>query len=337
MEFRTICSIGSRAALLLLCVMAAGSCAAAGCPHRVTSVRPVPAAAAGEMTIATQNLWQLLDDRDDDAGAVEVVATADYRRHLAKLALQVADVLHEPDVLAVQEAENTAVLAALAEAVAVRTGHAPYQVLLWPRPDRHGNHTGFLVKPGWKILALQPLLTRRRLDHAPLFDRPPLALRVQPPGGRELLVVNVHLKSLRGSDDPGEALRIARRRTRQADALAQWLRDFRERQPGAALVLLGDFNATADGLGGVDVLGPLTATGLVLLDDRLPAAERFTYVHACRPEALDHVLVSPGLAPAVRALAASRGNAGAPFRAATRPDTALRSSDHDGLVLYLRP
>jgi endonuclease/exonuclease/phosphatase family metal-dependent hydrolase len=317
--------------------MAASCGAAAGCPPRVTGVRPVPVAAPDDLTIATQNLWQLLDDRDDDAGAVEVVATADYRRHLAKLALQVADVLREPDVLAVQEAENTRVLAALAEAVAARTGHPPYQVMLWPRPDLHGNHTGFLVKAGWKVLALQALLTRRRLDYSPLFDRPPLALRVQVPGGRELLVVNVHLKSLHGSDDPDEAARIARRRARQADALAQWLRDFRVRQPGAALVLLGDFNATVDGLGDVDVLGPLTASGLVLLDERLPAAERFTYVHACRPEALDHVLVSPGLAPDVRALAVSRGNAGAPFRAAARPDTALRSSDHDGLVLYLRP
>lgn len=308
------------------------------CGLRATALRPVPERTAGQVTVATQNLRRLLDDVDDGAPAVEAVPTDAYRRHLDKLALQVVDVLHEPDVLAVQEAENADVLQVLAQAVATRTRHAPYRVLLSGRGGYGGINSGFLVRADARILTVEAVLARRRLDGAALFDRPPLHVRVQLSPDRILDVVNVHLKSLRGSDDSAEAAaRIARKRTRQAAVLAEWVRDFLTGNPQAALALLGDFNATTDGLGGVDVLGPLAAAGLTLMDERLPVEERYTYVHACRGLALDHVLVSPALLPAVGALAVSRGNAGSSFRHAARPDSPLHSSDHDALVLYLRP
>jgi predicted extracellular nuclease len=50
---------------------------------------------------------------------------------------------------------------------------------------------------------------------------------------------------------------------------------------------------------------------------------------------LDHALVNRNLAPLVRSLSYSRGNADAPASAALLLGTAVGSSDHDGLVLSL--
>lgn len=296
----------------------------------------MPLPQPGDLTVATQNLQRLFDDRRN--GPAPVIATADYQRRLDKLARQVVEGLREPDLLAVQEVENPEALAALAAAVSARSGRPAYRVLHHRGPDRGSHHAGYLVRADWEVLSLEPLLASVRLGRAPLFDRPPLRLRVRTTGGVVLDVVNVHLKSLRGSDDPDEARRIARKRSQQADALAGWLEDRLAHEPSQPLLLIGDFNAVAaatpEGLG-VDVLGRLQATGLVSALSALPASEHYSYVHDCRAQALDHALLSSGWR--LRMAAYSRGNAGAPARYAREASHALRSSDHDGLVLYLRP
>lgn len=328
---------GARYALVMLLLAGLGlpgpALARSSCPHRVDAVRPVPVAAAGQVTVATQNLHRLFDAVDDGGGPV--VAAADYRRQLQQLARQLDEVLRRPVVIAVQEAEHEKALADLAAELRRRTGVA-WTPVLREGADPGGIDVGFLVRSDWRVLAVEPLLVREKLGRLPLFDRPPLRLALRAPGGRELELVNVHLKSLLGSDGP-KAARVARKRQRQAEALAGWVRQSLAARPGRRLLVLGDFNATPDVRGGVDVLGILAAVGLHNLQSRLPEAERYTYLFRCAPEALDHILVAPALLPAVAGLAVSRGNAGT---AAGRPipaDSPLGSSDHDGLVLYLRP
>lgn len=321
-------------ALLLALVLAGGalpSAARGECP-RVRDVRPVPAAAAGEVAVATQNLRRLFDAVDDGKG--EVASPEDYRRQLDRLAAQLDTVLRRPAVVAVQEAEHEGALKALAAVLRERTGVAWLPVLREGH-DPGGIDVGYLVRADWQVTGVEQLLAGERLGRHPLFDRPPLWLRLRGPGGVELELLNVHLRSLHGSDrGDGKARRVAQKRQRQAEALARWLRMALALRPQRRLVVLGDFNATPEGLGGVDVLGIVQAAGLQGLWERLPAQERYTYVWRCRPEALDHMLVSPALLPAVTALAASRGNAGARPGAGDGP---LGSSDHDALVLYLRP
>ncbi|MFZ5560027.1 MAG: endonuclease/exonuclease/phosphatase family protein [Pseudomonadota bacterium] len=326
-----------RMLFLLYWLWSASALAAAQCVPAVPAAAPVPAAARGEVSIATQNLMRLFDDIDD--GGAEVLPSPRYRLRLDKLARQVGEVLRFPHVLAVQEAENQKVLAELAHRLAQGGAGPRYQVALLEGHDRGGIDVGFLVRADWKILKVEQLLARTRLDRRFLFDRPPLLLRLQTPQG-PLDLVNVHLKSLRGSDRRAEAKRIARKRQRQAEALAGWVRARRPAGAGQAappLVVLGDFNAAPEVLGGVDVLGILQSAGLRSLHSRLPAGARWTYVYKCRGQALDHVLVSPELLPAVRRFAVSRGNAGVAWRHEREAGTPLRSADHDAVVLYLGP
>ncbi len=304
----------------------------AACTPAVAAMRPVPLAAVHEFTIATQNLQRFFDDEPGGRGAV--LSTPAYQRKLAKLAAQVMQVLHEPDVLAVQEAENLKVLDDLAAAITARGGRH-YQALLLEGHDYGGMNLGFLLPQDAGVMKVEALLTQRKLGRHALFDRPPLHLELLMDDGAALHIINLHLKSLRGSDDDAVAAKTARKRQRQAEVLAEWLGAELAMHPQERLVLLGDFNATLDALGGVDVLGRIKASGLADVDENLPPAERYSYVHDCHGEALDHVLVSPGLLPAVSRIAVSRGNAGVNRRA--QAHEALRSADHDGLVLYLRP
>jgi len=103
----------------------------------------------------------------------------------------------------------------------------------------------------------------------------------------------------------------------------------------------------------VDVLGQVTgdpdpdgallpATEVVepeLVDwvRRLPASERYSFVFGCSAEVLDHVLTNRAATAWVRGVAFARGNADAPAAKDVDPGTAARSSDHDGLVLYIGP
>lgn len=306
----------------------------ADCAPLVQSPRPVAQPEAGAASLGTQNLHRLFDDIDGpDAPAV---ATADYRERLLRLSLQVVDVLRQPQVLAVQEVESEKVLADLAEEVAARPGGRRYRALVREGHDRGGIEVGFLVGDDLQVLAVEQILASDRLGRAFLFDRPPLRLRVRMAGGDTLELVNVHLKSLRGRDGSAkEARRVARKREAQAEALAGWVRQRLRQAPDLRLVVLGDFNATPDGLGGVDVLGRLQTAGLDNALARVAPPERYTYVYECRGLALDHVLLSPALRPRLAGLAVSRGNAGASRRREEAP-SALGSSDHDGVVAYLR-
>jgi endonuclease/exonuclease/phosphatase family metal-dependent hydrolase len=300
-------------------------------PWRVDAVRPVRAASGSELAVATQNLHRFFDDVDDGGGPR--LDAAEYRRRLRQLARQLDEVLRRPAVVAVQEAEHQKALADLAAELHARTG-SRWQAVLREGADPGGIDVGFLVRADWQVRAVEQLLAGERLGRQRLFDRPPLRVLLRGPDGRELELVNVHLKSLLGSEGPSAA-RVARKRARQAEALAGWVRSALAAAPRRPLVVLGDFNATPDARGDVDVLGILVAAGLRNAIDRLPEDERYTYLFRCTPEALDHVLVAPALLPAVTGLAASRGNAGA-APAAAAADSPLGSSDHDGLVLYLR-
>lgn len=118
--------------------------------------------------------------------------------------------------------------------------------------------------------------------------------------GRRLFVVANHLAS-KGGDHPPfgrfqpPKLVTEAKRTEQARAVARLVRELLARDRRALVCVLGDLNDFEFSA----PVSALKAAGLDALVERLPPAERYTYVFDGNSQALDHILVSPALARSV--------------------------------------
>ena len=317
--------------------------------------RPAPAGASGVLTVASLNLMRLFDDMNDPAindSEENGVSTQIYQRRLAKSAGYIDDVLNLPDILAVQEAENVRVLQDLAAMILARTG-ATYEAHLAEGNDFSGIDVGFLTRDSVRVIRSAQIGASERLstDNSLLHDRPPFLMDAVYVGNGTpfpLTVIAVHQRSLGGADLDS---RVRAKRFEQAASLARAIDAIQKEVPVRRIVVTGDFNAFefTDGL--VEVVGMirgacdpleelLPCIDLVESDlrneiDRLPASERYSFIFEGRAQALDHMLTSRSLAPFIRGIAFSRGNADAPDAHRDDPETLLRTSDHDSPVLYV--
>jgi hypothetical protein len=143
--------------------------------------------------------------------------------------------------------------------------------------------------------------------------------------GRELYLVNLHLASKGGDDrlfgwrQPPVAV-TSELRSRQAEAVADFVVALRAADAGASVVVLGDLNDFE----GSQPLAVLEAVGLEDLIRRVPAGDRYTYVYRGNSQVLDHILVSRDLGVAAEVDAV---HVNAEFPAATR------ASDHDPVLV----
>jgi hypothetical protein len=163
-------------------------------------------------------------------------------------------------------------------------------------------------------------------------------------------VINVHQRSLSGIDG-SDGARIRAKRHEQALRLSRYLDALQDATPTLRLVVIGDFNAFEFTDGYVDVMGQVTgrpdpAGALVPATDEvsadlvnqtlnLPSGERYSFVFDGTAQSLDHALTSQSVNPWVRGVQHSRGNADAPVAFDDDPTTPLRTSDHDGTVVFL--
>jgi hypothetical protein len=161
----------------------------------------------------------------------------------------------------------------------------------------------------------------------------------------------IHGRSLGSIESPTDGARVRSKRLEQAESAARFVQAFQEAHPFARLAVVGDFNAYEFTDGYVDVTGHMKgdfdpAESLLSgtdhvdpnLTDRafdLAADERYSYVFAGSAQVLDHALTSVHLDPFVRDVQYARGNADAPGILIQDASTPARSSDHDGLVLFL--
>lgn len=318
---------------------------------------PVRAEAAGELTVGSQNLLRLYDTEDDPSTSDTVATAQQYADRLSKLSLQIRTVLGSPDVLAVSEAENLAVLQDLADRVHADDPSVAYTPQLLEGNDVGGIDVGFLVREGVTVSNVYAWGKDETFTFngqtSLLYDRPSLVLEVAYTGCGgpfPLTVVAVHLRSLSGIDG-SDGERVRAKRHEQATRLSRFLQGLQAADPGIRLVVAGDFNAFEFTDGYVDVMGQVTGNldplgALVpgtdevdpnLLNQTLnvPASERYSFVFGGSAQTLDHALTSQALGPHVRGLQHGRGNADAPYGYGVDPATPLRSSDHDGLVLFL--
>ncbi|MEM7581754.1 MAG: Ig-like domain-containing protein [Acidobacteriota bacterium] len=317
--------------------------------------RAVRAKAAGEFTIASQNMLRLFDDVDDPGGD-PVLSPTEFADTIAMFSEHIRLNLGTPDVVAFQEVENINVLQTLATRIAA-DGGPTYSAHLIEGNDVGGIDVGYLTQDGTiSVNSVDQFGENLTLsfDGSLLHDRPPLVLDATYIGGGAsfpFTVINVHQRSLGGIDDPADGTRVKTKRLEQAETVAQFIQDLQTLNPTINLVVTGDFNAFQFTDGFVDVLGSFTGspdpagaefpsadlvnpdlTNQVL---SLPADEQYSFIFGGNAQVLDHALTSQALTPLVTELAYARGNADAPDSLFDDLTTTLRASDHDGLVLYL--
>jgi len=309
-------------------------------------VDPLPPLRPDHLRLATFNLKNLFDERDDPGKADErsTLGPRQLARKLDKLARVVAGELQGPDVVLVQELENEAVGRRLAAAVSERSGR-PYRLRSLDAGDRRGIEVGLLWAADRLDLEDLFLLDRRHTGGLAVPGRAPLVARLRLDDGARLTVVGVHFSSRLGDDplygvrQPPQRPSDARRRA-QARAVRAFVERELGRDPSAALVVAGDFNdlpfpEPGEGVDPVSLVAGTAAPRLENLIWRLPAPRRYTYIHRGNAQVIDHILVSPNLRPCVAGVFVAHVNADYPERLARRPDTPLRASDHDPLAVDL--
>ena len=254
----------------------------------------------------TQNLDRLFDDIDN--GYDEPVASSE--RFAARVSLATDKIGAEfalPSIVALQEVENRNVLEKIAAQLRERYA-ASYVVLLVPGQDPSAINLGFLLHSDLEVRQYGQLFADLGMprDGLPLFSRPPLYVEACY-GGKCLIVLNLHLRSMRGIDG-ADGARIRQKRLLQAETIAAWCNRLQRERPEARLLLLGDLNALTPPDKYVDVAGiirgapdnqgialhgrDLLQPDMVDLTRSIPVEERFSYVFRRRNQQLDYMFVN---------------------------------------------
>lgn len=338
--------------------------------YPATLPQPVRAREEMEMTVGALNLFRLYDDVDDapvprvdpdtgiDYGPTDdtVIDTDEYERRLAKFSGYIREVLMAPDILAVSEVESLAVLQDLADLVRADDPSLDYTPYLEEGNDIGGIDVGFLVLDTVEVDAVTQLgrWELLSLDGSLLNDRPPLLLearQVSDDSNFPVSVMAIHGRSLNSI----ETARTQQKRYEQAEFVAAEVQSLQDANPDINLVVTGDFNAFEFSDSYVDVTGHMkgsfNASDNLVCDTNpcddlvepdlinqvlmIPEGERYSFIFRGNAQTLDHALTSTGLDELVRDFSYGRGNSDAAVDLINEDGTVLRSSDHDGLVLFL--
>jgi len=299
--------------LIIFPLLAPADCA------RLAPARGVPAAPDQTWALATLNLWRLRDDHKNSE-LDDPVTSVLLKARVNAVAEFIVEELKAPHILALQEVENQAVLDRLVDRLAQR-GYR-YRSVLREGNDPSGMDVAVMYRLPVKIGAVRTLFTDQRFHGHALYSRPPLLLALEAPLAGKLVVV--HWRSAR---DLKKAWVHEKRQT-QAALLANWVT-----AQTSPVIIAGDFNTTW-GAGRFSAsYERFEQSGLLNLWTFLPEKERYSFRHRCRPQALDHIWVSPGLKPSVSQVAVSRGNAGR-YGSLYGSQGVAPISDHDALVVY---
>ena len=218
---------------------------------------------------------------------------------------------------------------------------------------------GFMVRDTVAVDAITQFGKDEILDFdgSLLHDRPPLLLEgrsVNEGADYPFAVLNLHNRSLGGIDSSTDGDRVRAKRLAQAQSVAATVQALQESNPAIRLIVAGDFNAFEFSDGYVDVLGQIRGdvdpsaqllSGPDLVEPDLinqvlsiEPDERYSFIFRGSAQVLDHALTSMALDASFRGLMYGRGNADAALDLINDDSPAvlpLRSSDHDGLVLFL--
>ena len=292
-------------------------------------------AAAEPLRVLTQNLNRLFDDVDN-GNREKVLSSRRFQQRVKTAAKKFGGYYGLPHIIALQEVENQNVLSRIAAEIE-KHYRVRYRVILIPGRDLSGINLGFMLRHGVKIKQVEQLFRDRGFgaeDH-PLFTRPPLYLEacfVE----NCLVLLNLHLRSMRGIDSASDGERVRRKRLAQAEALAGWIDRRQKSRPRDSLLVLGDFNALTPSDAHVDVAGiirgnpdnrsarvdgrDLVDPDMVDLTRMIPEKKRYSYVFRRQKKQLDYMYVNRAFAAEVEHIAYGRLDS--------------RLSDHAGLIAW---
>ena len=299
--------------------------------------------ADGEMTVGSLNMYRPSE------------IAKDYLARLSKISQFVRNEMHSPDILAVSEIGTLEVLKTIAEQIHSDDGSVNYTSYLVEGNDIGGIDVGFLVRSTVEMDEITQYGKDINFVYGtydrPLNDRPPLLFkgRVIADGSNfPIQVLVVHNRSL-SNVDSSERVRL--KRLAQAQFVANIVQDIQSVDPDVNLVVTGDFNAYQFSDGYVDVLGQITGTSTeegnmhwepspvypVITNqvNNIPAEEQYSFVFRGSAQVLDHALTTANLDSLVTEFQYARGNSDAPSDLVNQDHTAMRASDHDGIVLFI--
>lgn len=285
----------------------------------LASPRGVPAAEADQWSLATVNLWRLRDS-DKDSDLDDPVPPAVLEKRLRAVADFIAGPLQAPQLLALQEVENIGLLKRVVEAL--RRRGLRYRAVLEEGNDPSGMDVALLYRDPVAVESVSSLFAAQQFHGHPLFSRPPLQVTLSAPWPVQVVVV--HLRSARDL----RQRRVHEKRQTQSALLANWAKS-----RGGPLIVAGDFNTTWNAGRFSASYERFQQSGLINVWQTLPKEERYSFRYRCRPQALDHIWVTPGLVERIKGAAVSRGNAGR-YDSLYGSDGVSPVSDHDVLTVY---
>ena len=316
-------------------------------------------AVGDEVTVASANLFRLFNDVDDPGPADDdqIADTAEYNSRLLKLAKYFVEDLNEPTVIALQEVENTSVLQDLAAAIS-NAGGATYIATLIEGNDVGGINVAYLYQSGSLSNIVVTQLGKNELnafDGSLLHDRPPLRLEADvnlSAGTQPLNLLVVHMRSRSSIDDDTDGDRVRNKRLNQANSVAVMVDAILTEDPEKPLYVLGDFNAFEFTDGYVDVIGQITGeavetdnllwTAPLFASSPLTQAvqtvapeQQYSFVFDGSAQVLDNAIMNDAGLMNLVEMQYVRGQADAGLDFEGDDTNSLRSTDHDGFVLYI--
>ena len=338
--------------------------AVSGLMKAVQMIPPKPE----QFSIAATNLERFFDDEDDPSIKEPIVTSEGFERRLKKVSLAVRTYMQTPDVVAVVEVENLAVLKKLAERLnkdseAAGKPNPKYEAYLAEGNDPGGIDSGFLVKRARvEVLETKQFGKEDKFENPVskndvfLNDRPPFLLRAAITDAKtnqpfEFTVIVNHLKSLRGYNDEKDAPFVRMKKKLQAEFLAKYVGERLKANPNERIALVGDFNAFQFNDGIMDVIGTIKGTptakesvltasedvlnpDLVNLVDIIRPDQKYSYSFDGNAQVLDHFLVSPAMRSATKGFGYVRVNADYPESYRNDATRVERFSDHDAAIGY---
>ncbi|MFL6450843.1 MAG: lamin tail domain-containing protein [Bryobacteraceae bacterium] len=325
----------------------------------------VPVSDSAQLTISAFNLEHFYAPGPADPGTTHATPTAAaFANRLNKASLAIRNLLHVPDILAVEELQNLATIQALAAKInsdEVNAGqpNPNYRAFLSLGNDISGINSGFLVKtPKVSVNSVvqygkDTTYGTPARSNAILNDRPPLvltatALRDGSDTPLPVIVTVNHLRSLLSLDDPGSGPTVRAKREAQAEYLANLIQGFQTANPSANIVSIGDYNAYQFSDGYVDTIGvikgnPALQDQVVVAGPRLVSpiltdlidtdlirpSQRYSYTFSGNAQAIDHIIVNSNMLSRATSLSYARVDADFPDSLRNDPTRPERVSDHD--------